>query len=122
MGRARGLIEKGVFVAWLASLFLGTRYVFGEPQAFGEAQYLEYTRFFLPLSLVTSWLFIAVFRRHAPQIHGIPFISLLLLVVAIGLSAGNAANPGLSVWWFLLLSSYSLAAVLAIFYARNVPQ
>ena len=83
---------------------------------------MEYTRFFLPLSLVTSWLFIAVFRRHAPQIHGRTFISLLLLVVAIGLSAGNAANPGLSVWWFLLLSSYSLAAVLAIFYARNVPQ
>lgn len=111
MGRHRALLEKGILVAWVISLALGARYVFGQPQDFGADQYLEYTRYFLPLSALLSVSVVAVFRRHAPRIRPTVFAGLLALALVVGLGARTSLQPGLSAWWFALIASYAAAGV-----------
>jgi len=105
----------------VVSLALGTRYVFGEPQDFGVNQHFEYTRYFLPLSVLTSWLLVAVLRRYTPRLTGVTYGLLLALAVAVGLGAAGAARPGLSVWWFAVVASYATAACLAARAVRAEP-
>lgn len=121
MGRRRALLTKGVLIAWVVSLALGTRYVFGEPQDFGANQHLEYIRYFLPLSVVTSWLLVAVLRRYTPRISGVTYGLLLALAVAVGVGASTASRPGLSVWWFGVVASYAIAGCLTARAIRAEP-
>lgn len=118
MGRRIALLEKGILVAWVISLALGTRYVFGQPQDFGANQQLEYTRIFVPLSALLSVALIVVLRRYAPRLSWRSYGLLLALVLIIGLGAARAIRPDLSVWWFLLLSTYALATALVVRFCR----
>ncbi|MFO0702502.1 MAG: O-antigen ligase family protein [Candidatus Andersenbacteria bacterium] len=119
MGRRSALLTKGILVAWIVSLALGTRYVFGQPQDFGANQHLEYTRLFLPLSALVSVALIVALRRYAPRLSLRSFFALLALVVAVAIGANRALRPDLAVWWFALLCTYGLTTVLVYRYCQR---
>src|SRR3990172_989186 len=113
--RRRGL--RLAFVALLPWLLtFNIRYVFGEPQAFGELQYLEYTRYILPLSALTLLAGIFLFFRPG-VVSALINRSILLryssLAALFFLIASTIAsiNRGLSLYWVAMLAIYACGTI-----------
>jgi O-antigen ligase len=102
-------------VAWVVSAVLGTRYVFGDTQVFGELQYLEYITPYLALSTLCQAFLVIVFASRAARFVSTRTLSLVLLLAVCAIAPSQ--DPLLSTWWFLVLLIWvwSLATLAHVF-------
>jgi len=105
------LIKRIAIVAWVCSVAIGTRYVFGPVQSFGEQQYLEYITPYLALSTLVHLGILIVFAREALSWITSRTLAVVFFVGVIAITPST--SPLLSLWWFgvLMTIAWSTAAL-----------
>jgi len=115
-------LDRFLIIAWIISISIGLRYVIGEPQAFGNLQFLEYLRYSVPLSILVSILILARFSAYLLSNHKIR-LSLgitIILIALIGIQSLFTERIDLSLYWLLLITIYLLSSLsLLSFFRKN---
>lgn len=111
------IVRSVAIVAWVASVAIGTRYIFGDLKVFGDRQYLEYITPYLTLATLIQAGSIFIFAEQAVKLIRARLVAVVLLVAVCGIA--SSPDIFLSTWWFvvLLLWAWSLATLSLVFKA-----